>query len=123
MRRIRCWVKKDKCFKNIININLVSEKADISYGDISANLDHVKFSEIEIEPFTGIYDRNKIPIYRNDIINNAVENERLLVLGSLDEWGLFVERQKPFKYVTVLNKEHAEIKEIVGNIHENEWIL
>lgn len=63
--KFRAWLKKEKEMVNVSSIHLGTKrinygysKGGTRYGNASA-----EFNEIELMQFTGLYDKNKVPIY------------------------------------------------------------
>ena len=112
--KFRAWNKEDKImFYNVENTYDYGCKGDNNvpednFGEV------LKDERYEVMQFTGLYDKNKVPIYEGDILN--IDDECWIVSF---EYGKFI---ATFDNVC---EDLYEIShyEVIGNIYENpEWV-
>lgn len=129
---------KHKNFKSSVFIEFSSNSGSSGFNiinSISEENNQENIEDIEIELWTGFYDRNGIKIYENDILEDKALEELYHITRS-DSGNMF----KIAIYTTNAFEELYERKakpdisflktfksernmEIIGNIHENEDLL
>lgn len=80
----------------------------------------VEFKDIEIMPFTGLYDKNSVPIYEGDIINNKNIWEDVNYEVIYDKGAFYGKRKNLYFKENVylkLYKVDKENIEVIGNIY------
>lgn len=72
----RVWHKIEKRFVDLRSIDF--EKENIGYDAYREGnyYDIASFKDIVFQQFTGLYDKNKKPIYEGDIIRGKITNEQ-----------------------------------------------
>ena len=71
--KYRAWLKKEKEMVNVASIHLGTKKINYGYskgGTCYGNTSD-KFEDIELMQFTGLYDKNKVPIYERRYSKNT----------------------------------------------------
>lgn len=106
--KFRAW---EKDLKEMHKINLIDFKGE---EVVDENGDIHEFTDIELMQFTGLYDKNKVPIYEGDILNFDDEY-----------WEVKFEDGK---FVATFDNEIVDLYEInhyeiLGNIYENSDLL
>ncbi|MCK8639057.1 YopX family protein [Fructobacillus fructosus] len=118
--KFRAWGKKERLYLPIIEINAFNWYVRTYDNKYPAQ-------EIELEQFTGLYDKNGNEIYEGDIVKLHV-----VILSPDDKVG-FIEYRPEFGYCInfggkvarqeywAANDKHTI--EVIGNIHENKELL
>ena len=111
--RFRAWDKDDKYMTKPF---LLSE---IDNGEIEEGTLHV--DELELMQFTGLKDKNGIPIFEGDIMAGSDHAHFGEVKWNQTEarWKMYIKEEKSFG----LEYGHARLIEIIGNIYENPELL
>ena len=113
--KIRAYDKKQKCFvKDLHNIRVRKN------GEIySQNRD------IEINLFTGLFDKNNKEVYVNDIVISDSGN-LYIIINELNTSGQFrLERVDDVVIAKYIPFHHYNIisKKVIGNIYEDKLML
>ncbi|EAK3587550.1 hypothetical protein B5R48_06965 [Campylobacter coli] len=122
----RIWDKDEKCFLDPYTKSRAVVK----------NLPNEKLLNLEIELFTGLYDKNGKKVYENDIIsyttlqgktlfcfitpNKNINTFKIFVISDLENFKLYNEIDLFFD---LSNLEDIKLNsEVIGNIHNRESI-
>ncbi|TKX28913.1 hypothetical protein CQA69_07850 [Campylobacter estrildidarum] len=127
-----------KSDKEKINVGAGIKYKDLGVKDVKGYLDISKPDEldIEIELWTGFYDKNGKKIYENDVIDTPIMAYSRLVkfrkgvfnlVPSLNHYINLKDKEKVkenyFKAIMSLNQleklEKLNVIEVIGNIHNN----
>ena len=110
--KFRALLKKGKRMVDVKSIHFGTRKIIIGYSKNKTNYGNysVSFDDVELMQFTGLYDKNKVPIYEGDILN--IDDEYWVV--SFED-GKFV---GTFDNVIEDLYEISDY-EIIGNIYED----
>lgn len=87
-------------------------------------------TEAEVELWSGLYDKNNVKIYKNDIVKYYKDDDVLVVVFSnigTGQWFLSGYKRKVYFRNVYKSDGHvyslSKRLEIVGNIHENPELL
>ena len=106
--KFRAW---EKDLKEMHKINLIDFKGE---EVVDENGDIHEFTDIVLMQFTGLYDKNKVPIYEGDILN--FDDEYWVISF---EYGKFIAT-----FDNVCEDLHeVSHYEVIGNIHENSNLI
>ena len=63
--KFKAYIKKSKEVVEVKSLHLNTRKAIIGYSKSKTNYGNysISFEDIELMQFTGLYDKNKVPIY------------------------------------------------------------
>ena len=131
--KVRAWDEKNKKFYySVISCILNKNNDYIFLGEQSAHPDffggwNETDTELELEQFTGLYDKNGKEIYENDILGFPKLDSRILVkieISSVKDrfgWG-------EYGYSTISGFYFSgygciSLYEVIGNIHENPELI
>ena len=114
----RVWHKIEKRFVELIVIKI--EKEQIGYVDKSGAYDIASFKNIVFQQFTGLYDKNKKPIYEGDRVRfGYTKNEDFFgeVVWLEDRASFGVISKNAFETFEDL-MDYMKFFEVVGNIFQ-----
>lgn len=126
--KFRAWDKDLQEMHKIYIIDFVDEEV------VDENADIHKFTDIELMQFTGLYDKNKVPIYEGDIVifedcemsTESGYGDTFINQGVIeynDENCCFnVTERITVELVDVLYKDNESL-EVIGNIYDNPDLL
>ncbi|HED7925940.1 TPA: hypothetical protein R6B34_001784 [Campylobacter coli] len=126
----RVWDKDEKCFLDPYTKSRAVVK----------NLPNEKLLNLEIELFTGLYDKNRRKIYENDIVsyttlqgktlfyfittNKNINTFQIFVISDLENFKLCNEIEiDRFLYSDFSKIEDMKNIEVIGNIHNKAELL
>ncbi|MFH5261635.1 YopX family protein [Campylobacter coli] len=126
----RIWDKDEKCFLDPYTKSRAVVK----------NLPNEKLLNLEIELFTGLYDKNRRKIYENDIVsyttlqgktlfyfittNKNINTFQIFVISDLENFKLCNEIEiDRFLYSDFSKIEDMKNIEVIGNIHNKAELL
>lgn len=94
--------------------------------DYEFELDELDNSNLEIELFTGLYDKKDKKVYENDIVKVKSLYDYFLAKISIHKEGTFYFEGKNGDYIgslIYLVEDEGYTIEAIGNIHENAELL
>ncbi|EOH4415146.1 YopX family protein [Campylobacter coli] len=94
--------------------------------DYEFELDELDNSNLEIELFTGLYDKKDKKVYENDIVKVKSLYDYFLAKISIHKEGTFYFEGKNGDYIgslIYLVEDEGYTIETIGNINENEGLL
>ncbi|EAK2120854.1 hypothetical protein BKY61_09425 [Campylobacter coli] len=112
----RVWDKDEKCFLDPYTKSRAVVK----------NLPNEKLLNLEIELFTGLYDKKDKKVYENDIVKVKSLYDYFLAKISIHKEGTFYFEGKNGDYIgslIYLVEDEGYTIETIGNIHENKELL
>ncbi|EDP4324921.1 hypothetical protein GZ494_001733 [Campylobacter jejuni] len=112
----RVWDNDEKCFLDPYTKSRAVVK----------NLPNEKLLNLEIELFTGLYDKKGKKVYENDIVKVKSLYDYFLAKISIHKEGTFYFEGKNGDYIgslIYLVEDEGYTIETIGNIHENAELL
>ena len=112
--KFRVWIEEEKAMIDVPIIDFREKgKIKTTYSSPCGEWEY-NFDEIELMQFTGLYDKNKVPIYEGDILN--FDDEYWVISF---EYGKFIAT-----FDNVCEDLHeVSHYEVIGNIHENSNLI
>lgn len=139
MREFRIFDKTKNKYRDVVEIRLDTktiivhkDKDDPDYGMIGELL---HFEDVVFEQFTGLKDKNGTKIYEGDICQIRISREHghvadgLAILGSVEFGRITIANNSLYTFDAFhikgrsIEYELAYKLEIIGNIHENPYLL
>ncbi len=121
--KFRFWNQYLKIFEKSVDVTL-DKKFEGIYAEVVDNIND-EYAEIEMQQFTGLYDKNGKHIYEGDILQSEDKDYTFQIVWN-DEWARF-------DYEMVWSKEKNCIHDIrlgrserylvIGNIYEHPGLL
>ncbi|EAJ6632543.1 hypothetical protein E5030_09100, partial [Campylobacter jejuni] len=118
------FLKKEPTLIKIDNERVIAGRISRFYANTADITD--KFigngNDLEIELWTGIYDKNGKKIYEGDIVKTKSPYDCFLAKVGIHKEGTFYLESKSRDYIgslIYLVKDEGYDTEIIGNIHEN----
>ncbi|ENZ3917131.1 YopX family protein, partial [Campylobacter jejuni] len=122
------FLKKEPTLIKIDNERVIAGRISRFYANTADITD--KFigngNDLEIELWTGIYDKNGKKIYEGDIVKTKSPYDCFLAKVGIHKEGTFYLESKSRDYIgslIYLVKDEGYDTEIIGNIHENPELL
>ncbi|MGI7251980.1 YopX family protein [Campylobacter coli] len=128
----RIWDNTEKRYLNEIELHKY-DKYPVEAGTTFTETDRINEVEfvknkndLEIELFTGLYDKKDKKVYENDIVKVKSLYDYFLAKISIHKEGTFYFEGKNGDYIgslIYLVEDEGYTIEIIGNIHENPELL
>ncbi|PJQ78516.1 YopX family protein [Campylobacter jejuni] len=122
------FLKKEPTLIKIDNERVIAGRISRFYANTADITDMFigNGNNLEIELWTGIYDKNGKKIYEGDIVKTKSPYDCFLAKVGIHKEGTFYLESKSRDYIgslIYLVKDEGYDTEIIGNIHENPELL
>ena len=122
----RVWHKIEKRFIDLRTIDFELDSIGYDCYREANYYDVAKFDEIVFQQFTGLYDKNKKPIYEGDRVKFSYTESHdffgeVVWLGDRASFG--VRYKNAFEIFEDVPMNHMNCFEVIGNIFENSELL
>ncbi|EOI0693362.1 YopX family protein [Campylobacter jejuni] len=122
------FLKKEPTLIKIDNERVIAGRISRFYANTADITDMFigNGNDLEIELWTGIYDKNGKKIYQGDIVKTKSPYDCFLAKVGIHKEGTFYLESKSRDYIgslIYLVKDEGYDTEIIGNIHENPELL
>ncbi|EDP1840902.1 hypothetical protein FVL20_07205 [Campylobacter jejuni] len=122
------FLKKEPTLIKIDNERVIAGRISRFYANTADITDMFigNGNDLEIELWTGIYDKNGKKIYEGDIVKTKSLYDCFLAKVGIHKEGTFYLESKSRDYIgslIYLVKDEGYDTEIIGNIHENPELL
>ena len=119
--KFRAWIKEENVMIDVPILNFRDKTIKTLYTQPCDKWEY-QFEEIELMQFTGLYDKNKVPIYEGDIVR-YFENECAYIYWNKDRmaWGIEpIDKEVYFDSPYLSDNTNIEV---IGNIYDNPDLL
>ncbi|EJN2100399.1 hypothetical protein NPG10_001803 [Campylobacter coli] len=122
------FLKKEPTLIKLDNERVIAGRISRFYANTAdiADMFIGNGNDLEIELWTGIYDKNGKKIYEGDIVKTKSPYDCFLAKVGIHKEGTFYLESKSRDYIgslIYLVKDEGYDTEIIGNIHENPELL
>ena len=117
----RVWHKIEKRFVDLRSIDFEQDSIGYDCQGEANYYDVAKFNELVFQQFTGLYDKNKKPIYEGDRVRFSYTNQNHDFFGEViwleDRASFGVKSKNAFETFEDL-MDYMKLFEVVGNIFQ-----